>query len=81
MAKTTVPAIPQQDIVSSVAKGNNRSALIAEDLNIQPYRLRALDKALQNAKKEGLISYFSKTGWSVVSPEPTEKLCGSPTAS
>lgn len=65
MPKTTAPAIPQQDIVSSIAKGNNRSALIAEDLGIQPYRLRALDKALQLAKKDGLISFFSKTGWSV----------------
>lgn len=65
MAKTNVPAIPQQDIVSSVARGNNRSALIADDLGIQPYRLRALDKALQLAKKYGLISFFSKNGWSV----------------
>lgn len=72
MTKTTAPAIPQQDIVSSIARGNNRSALIAEDLGIQPYRLRALDKALQLAKKDGLISFFSKTGWSVVAQEPTE---------
>ena len=67
MAKTTAPAISHVDIVSSIARGNNRSALIADDLSIGAYRLRALDKALQKAKKDGMIEYNSLQGWRVVS--------------
>ena len=67
MTKTTAPAISHVDIVSAIARGNNRSALIAEAIGVQPHRLRALDKALQKAKKDGMIEYNSLQGWRVVS--------------
>jgi hypothetical protein len=57
--------IETKRLVAAVRKGNSRFEDLRLALGVQPKDFRALDRALQKAKKDGAILFQKGKGWIV----------------